>query len=606
MMKRLWAFAVSMLLASSACAGDYYDHGSFPATNSSATSASMRAELDLIAAGFAKFPTFSGNGSKPLILNSGATGYTFTTGTLTLAGNFAISGAYATTLTATGATNVTLPTTGTLATLAGSESLSNKTIASPILSGSVTGTYSLAGSPTIASPTLSGTATGTYTLAGTPTITAPAITNPAISGGGALSGTFTGFGPGYTLQAPTISGPSLSGTVTGIYTLTGTYTLAGTSTISSPVINTGTVGADPTAALGIASKQYVDASSGARNPLINANMEIWQRGTTFAAASGYSADRWRYTTLSTSGVVTINRSTNVPSVAQAGVLFNYSLEADVTTADATMGAGEFAVLKQRIEGYNWRHFAQRQFTVSFWVMSSKTGVHCVAFTNSVSDRSEVVEYTIASADTWEYHTATFAASPSAGTWDYTNGIGGELDFTLMSGPGYQTTAGSWQVGNFYGTSSQVNVLDNTANFFRVTGVTMGLGANASQIIFIPLEEELSRCKRYYQKSFPYATAPAQNATVTGSEWWVSPYTGTTAVSVLVNLPVQLRTTSYTVTTYNPSAANAQARNATDVADDSGATISNTTERGFVFTNAPNATNSLGDQHNVHWTADSEL
>jgi hypothetical protein len=35
--------------------------------------------------------------------------------------------------------------------------------------------------PTLASPVLSGTATGTYTLAGTPTITAPTITTPVIA-----------------------------------------------------------------------------------------------------------------------------------------------------------------------------------------------------------------------------------------------------------------------------------------------------------------------------------------------------------------------------------------------------------------------------------------
>jgi len=78
-------------------------------------------------------------------------------GTITLAGTLApanggtgvannaastltISGAYATTLTVTAATGVTLPTTGTLATLAGTETLTNKTLTSPTLTTPALGT----------------------------------------------------------------------------------------------------------------------------------------------------------------------------------------------------------------------------------------------------------------------------------------------------------------------------------------------------------------------------------------------------------------------------------------------------------------------------------
>ena len=59
---------------------------------------------------------------------NGGTGVNNSTSTITLAGNLTHAGAFTQTFTATGNTSVTLPTTGTLATLAGAETLTNKRI----------------------------------------------------------------------------------------------------------------------------------------------------------------------------------------------------------------------------------------------------------------------------------------------------------------------------------------------------------------------------------------------------------------------------------------------------------------------------------------------
>ena len=91
-----------------------------------------------------------------------------------VASTLTISGSFATTLTVSGTTGVTLPTTGTLATLAGTETFTNKTLTSPILTTPQLGTPSqgVLSSCTVDGTNkvgylnipLSGTKTASYTL----------------------------------------------------------------------------------------------------------------------------------------------------------------------------------------------------------------------------------------------------------------------------------------------------------------------------------------------------------------------------------------------------------------------------------------------------------
>jgi hypothetical protein len=67
---------------------------------------------------------------------NGGTGVNNGANTITIAGNVTHAGAFTQTFTATANTSLTLPVTGTLATLAGSEALSNKTITASPISGS--------------------------------------------------------------------------------------------------------------------------------------------------------------------------------------------------------------------------------------------------------------------------------------------------------------------------------------------------------------------------------------------------------------------------------------------------------------------------------------
>ncbi len=132
----------------------------------------------------------------------------------------------------------------------------NGNVVSPTMSGTIAGTYTLAGTPTLnaalsfgasgslSSPVLSGTSTGTYTIGGTPTLGANlavgtdntySIGTKAIR----LQNEFATTNNATTTYFNTIGASTGSTiTVTGSPTIAGTYTLAGTPTLGA-ILNAG-------------------------------------------------------------------------------------------------------------------------------------------------------------------------------------------------------------------------------------------------------------------------------------------------------------------------------------------------------------------------------
>ncbi len=213
------------------------------------------------------------------------------------------------------------------------------------------------------------------------------------------------------------------------------------------------------------------------NLLRNGDFEVAQRGTTFAAAAGYTIDGFAYYQ-SADSVVTVTQDTDVPTFAQSGHQSRHSLKLQVTTADTSIAAGQYSIIVQQMEGYDFYPAVGKPVTVSFWVKAKKTGVYCVAFNNTGSDRTHVKEYTVAVADTWEKKTVTLTMDYSGGTWNYTNGAGLSVLFTAAAGSTYQTTKNTWQTGNKLATSSQVNALDSTNNYINLAQVKLEVGATA--------------------------------------------------------------------------------------------------------------------------------
>jgi hypothetical protein len=284
-----------------------------------------------------------------------------------------------------------------------------------------------------------------------------------------------------------------------------------------------------------------------KNKIINGKMDIAQRGTSFPAIAdgAYSLDRFKHEYV-TSGVTTASQQADVPSSNE----FQNSLRIAVTTADAAVAAGDIYILTQFIEGYNVRDLIGRTFTLSFWVRSSKTGTHCVAFANDGSNRSYVAEYSINAANTWEIKTIPVPGGLiTAGTWNWTNGAGLKVRFALMVGSTFQATAGAWQTGNFSATSNQVNCLDTIGNIFAITGVQLERGAVDTPFEHRPFGVELGLCQRYFYKTYPLDVAPGSASTNNAPRRFLE---GTQNYSsIQIPFPVTMRSTP-TVIVYNPT------------------------------------------------------
>ena len=90
----------------------------------------------------------------------------------------------------------------------------------------------------------------------------------------------------------------------------------------------------------------------------------------------YTVDRWQFIA-SSAGTWTVSQSTTVPT----GEGFAYSHKFDCTTADASLGAGDYLLLGQKIEGINLQHLkygtsSAEKLTLSFLGKISKNRNLC--------------------------------------------------------------------------------------------------------------------------------------------------------------------------------------------------------------------------------------
>ena len=236
---------------------------------------------------------------------------------------------------------------------------------------------------------------------------------------------------------------------------------------------------------------------------INGAMQVAQRSTSVTGLSSsntcQTVDRM-FIRINGAGTFTISQSTEAPDG------FSNSIKWDCTTADSSLGAGDFAYMAHRFEGQDLQHLKKgtsgaEKVTVSFWVRAAQTGTYAFRLMDIDNDRSIGQSYTISAANTWEHKTLTFDGD-TTGALGNDNGLSCQLVWWLAAGTNFTSgavpTAWEAKVTADEAAGLNVNLASSTSNNFYLTGLQFEVGEVATDFEHRSYSDELRRCMRYCQ------------------------------------------------------------------------------------------------------------
>ena len=268
--------------------------------------------------------------------------------------------------------------------------------------------------------------------------------------------------------------------------------------------------ANPQRALEVAGDLVVGGTVSGGNPLmyrnriINGDMRIAQRGTsaTVTNLGYYTVDRWYV--YAVSNAFQMSQQTLAVSDTPYQLGFRNSVRfTSLTPANIEMG---HSIEGYNIQDLNWGTSFGSPITISFWFRSLCTAgsVFSLAVRNA-STYAYIVPFTINAPSTWQYYTATIPPPPNGTTWPTTNAAGLTIEIGSYN-TGYQTTALSWNSGNFILATGSTNIMATAGNYIEFTGVQLEKGTVATPFEFRPYATELALCQRYYQVFGPGNTS----------------------------------------------------------------------------------------------------
>ena len=297
--------------------------------------------------------------------------------------------------------------------------------------------------------------------------------------------------------------------------------------------------------------------------IINGDMQIAQRGTSNSGVTSEAyhtgPDRWKLVPL---GTVTISQSTDTPT----GQGFKNSYKIDVTTADTSLASDDNSRFMTFLEGQNLQMFNKgnsgaENFTIAFWIKSSKTGTYVMELVDD-NDRHCCKTYTVSSANTWEKKVVSIP-NETSNAIDDDNTLGLQVYWWFAGGSDFTSgtlaTAWSSKTSANRAVGLNVNCYDSTDNEVYITGVQMEVGTFDSNSIpnfqFEDRGTSLARCQRYFYQEDNSDTYHNQaNGFFSSSTLYVS----------LIELPVAMRNSPSITTSGNFQAAGTSSFDASSI------------------------------------------
>jgi hypothetical protein len=260
------------------------------------------------------------------------------------------------------------------------------------------------------------------------------------------------------------------------------------------------------------------------NAIGNPNFEVDQRQaggaiTSTASTGGFPIDRWVLTRSSSlTGVTSASKLAGIVPVPGTNFAITKNcLRLTLTTAQATLAAGDYLILDQIIEGPYIRELINDAHSISLLVRSSVANLNCgLSLEDNPATHVLAKLCTLGVANTWTLITLpNLPIWTASGTFPFTPGtVGYYLNIVLAAGSSIIVPANdTWQASTAFGAVGQSNFLASPVNStFDIAFIQHEPGALCTTPIDCPFPKNYDDCLRYYQKTYAYPTIAG---TVTG-------------------------------------------------------------------------------------------